>query len=103
MAITNKDDPVLVNRPSSDIARGHMEGHIRELANPSSAIKSTDVNPLVSWEKIMKMIPNSAENVSDCCWEKYLGIPMIPMRYPVSIKKRVIEVNNLALLKAIPW
>ena len=43
MAIIINAEPSLVCFPNPPIAKGHMAGHIMELANPSAAIKSTDV------------------------------------------------------------
>jgi len=47
IAITIIDEPIFVKRPNSVIAKGHIDGHINEFANPSNAINITERNPLV--------------------------------------------------------
>ena len=108
--VLSNADPVFVNFPRLLRARGHTAGHTSEFASPRRAMKSTVTGKISSIglkvPRSMKVIANTfSTGVSIAPSEKttpsivhifnaltcfrYLGIKIIPRRYPRIILRRV--------------
>ena len=96
IAIIIKAEPIFKYFPNPLTASGQMAGHIMELANPKAAIKSTDVYPLVDMAMEVNITPRMVKYLRAFCWEIYLGMAIIPKKYPTIIATSVNDEKNLA-------
>ena len=71
-------DPFFRCTPNPFVAKGQMEGHISEFANPKKEMNKMEVTPEVTKAHIEKVMPATAHILNAFSWLRRFGISSMP-------------------------